>query len=151
VVRVEVERRFDVSLPEGFEYITDLANWPAYWPRFVRLEPGSRWRQPGDRADVTLRMLAREIRLAMTLTHVERCLLVEYQSEQRGLPAARHQRHFADADGQLLYRIVVDYAPRAGWRGLLDRTLVRQATARTARLTMSNLDRRFRERRQAFW
>ena len=42
VIRIEVERRFEVSVREGFDYITEPANWPEYWPRFVRLDPGSR-------------------------------------------------------------------------------------------------------------
>jgi hypothetical protein len=54
-IRIEVERPFEVSVCEGFDYITEPANWPAYWPRFVRLDPASRWRDRGDRARVTLR------------------------------------------------------------------------------------------------
>jgi uncharacterized protein YndB with AHSA1/START domain len=149
VVRIEVERQFEVSVQEGFDYITDPANWPQYWPRFVRLDPDSRWGEPGDRARLTLRMLRREVELEMTLARVEPRRVVEYTSEQRGLPAARHWRHFDEAGGSLAYRIVIEYSPRTGWRGLLDRTVVRQATTRTARTTMANLERRFREQRRA--
>ena len=92
VVRIDVEHRFGVSVHEGFHYIAEPANWPAYWPRFVRLDRGSRWRAPGDRADITLRMLAREVDLEMTLARFEPCRVVEYTSQQRGLPAARHCR-----------------------------------------------------------
>ena len=148
-LRIEVEHRFDVSVDDGFDYITDPANWPAYWPRFVHLDPASRWRMPGDDARIRLRMLAREIDLAMTLARLERCRVVEYTSEQRGLPAARHWRHFQAADRGFTYRIVIEYFPRTGWRGLLDRTLVRKATTDTARATIRNLDERFREQRRA--
>jgi uncharacterized protein YndB with AHSA1/START domain len=148
VVRIEVERRFEVSVREGFDYITDPANWPEYWPRFVRLDPDSRWQEPGDRARLTLRMLGREVELEMTLARIEPRRAVEYTSEQRGLPAARHWRHFDEAGGSLAYRIVIEYSPRTGWRGPLDRTVVRQATTRTARTTMANLERRFREQRR---
>jgi Polyketide cyclase / dehydrase and lipid transport len=144
-VRIEVERRFGVSVREGFDYIADPTNWPAYWPRFVRLDPASRWREPGDRARLTLRMLAREVELEMTLARLEPHHVVQYTSEQRGLPSARHWRHFDEAGGGFAYRIVIEYSARAGWRGLLDRTVVRQATTRTARTTMANLERRFRE------
>jgi Polyketide cyclase / dehydrase and lipid transport len=147
-VRIEVEHRFGVSVREGFDYITEPANWPAYWPRFVRLDPGSRWRAPGDRARITLRMLAREVDLEMTLARFEYSRVVEYTSEQRGLPAARHWRHFHEADDGFAYRIVIEYSPRAGWRGLLDRTLVRHAITDTARETMRNLEGRFREQQQ---
>jgi hypothetical protein len=148
VVRIEVEHRFGVSVHAGFEYITEPANWPAYWPRFVRLDHGSRWREPGDRARLTLRMLAREVDLEMTLARFEPCRVVEYTSRQRGLPAARHLRHFQPTDGGFTYRIAIEYSPRQGWRGLLDRTLVRNAITDTARETMRNLDDRFREQRQ---
>ena len=30
VIRIEVERRFEVSAREGFECITEPANWPEY-------------------------------------------------------------------------------------------------------------------------
>ena len=142
VIRIEVERRLKVSVREGFDYITEPANWPAYWPRFVRLDPASRWRDRGDRARLTLRMLGRDVELDMTLARREPCRVVEYTSEQRGLPAARHWRHFDDADGDLAYRITIEYPARAGWRGALDRTLFRAAIARTARETMNNLQRR---------
>jgi hypothetical protein len=143
VVRTEVEHRFGISIDEGFDYITE-PDWPAYWPRFVRLDPGTPWRTPGDRARLTLRILAREVALEMTLTRFEHGRVVEYTSEQRGLPAARHWRHFQETDGGFAYRIVIEYFPRAGWRGLLDRTLVRRAITDTACETMRNLEARFR-------
>jgi hypothetical protein len=148
VVRIEVAHPFGVSVHEGFDYITESANWPAYWPRFVRLDPASRWRAPGDRARLTLRVLAREVDLEMTLARLEPYRVVEYASDQRGLPAARHWRHFQEVDSGFTYRIVIEYFPRAGWRGLLDRTLVRHAITETARETMRNLEGRFREQRQ---
>ena len=98
MVRIKVEHRFDVSVHDGFEYITEPANWPANWPRFVRLDPASRWRAPRDRARLTLRILAREVTLEMTLARLEPYRVVEYASEQRGLPAARRWRHFQEVD-----------------------------------------------------
>jgi hypothetical protein len=137
VVRIEVEHRFGVSVHDGFEYRTEPANWPAYWPRFVRLDRGPRWHARGDRARITVRMLGREVDLEMTLARFEHRRLVEYTSEQHGLPAARHWRHFQEDDGGFAYRIVIEYFPGAGWRGLLDRTLVRQAITDTARETIT--------------
>ena len=88
-------------------------------------------------------MLGRDVELDMTLVRRKPCRVVEYTTEQRGIPPARHWRRFDDADGELAYRITIEYLPRTGWRGLLDRTLVRAAVARTARETMDNLQRRF--------
>jgi hypothetical protein len=135
VIRIAVERRFDVSVRDGFDYITEPANWPAYWPRFVRLDPASRWHDRGDRARLTLRLLGREVELDMTLARREPGRVIEYTSRQRGIPAARHSRHFDDADGRLAYRITVEYPARAGWR------------SRSARETMDNLEREFRGER----
>ena len=47
-VRIDLERRLPVSLHDGFDYITDPANWPEYWPRLVRIVSAERWREPGD-------------------------------------------------------------------------------------------------------
>jgi hypothetical protein len=143
-VRVEVAHRFAVGLREGYDYITNLGNWHAYWPDFVRLDPDSRWSAPGDRARIALRLLGRETEMTMTLDRIEPYRLVEYVSEQRGLPEARHERHFADdgADG-LAYRVVVEYVPRSGPRGIFDRVVFRRALERAIRTTFANLDARF--------
>ena len=145
-IRIEVEHRLPVSVHDGFDYITNPDNWPEYWPRLVRITSAGRWRQPGDRARVVLRMLRREVELEMKLVRIEPYRLVEYTSQQRGLPVARHWRHFDQADHELAYRIAVEYEPRPGWRSLFDRLLVRRAIERTMRETMSNLEWRFRQR-----
>jgi hypothetical protein len=145
-IRTEVEQRLPVPLRDGFDYITNPANWPEYWPRLVRISSATRWREPGDQASLVLRMLRREVQLDMTLVRVEPYRLVEYTSEQSGLPAARHWRHFAESGDQLAYRIVVEYRPRPGWRGPFDRLLVRRVVQRTLRETLANLERRFRAR-----
>ena len=112
-------------MKEGFDYITDAANWPEYWPGLVAIEPGSRWRRPGDRARLSLRMMGRPTELVMTMEKLEPYRLVSYRSEQRGLPPAEHERHFSEAGGGFDYRLVVSYRPRRGLRGLFDRTVFR--------------------------
>lgn len=145
-IRVEAGQRLPVGAHEGWDYITDPGRWPEYWPRLVRVVSAPRWREPGDRAALVLRLLGRDVELHMTLTRIEPYRLVEYTSEQRGLPPARHWRRFDEQDGRLDYRIGVEYEPRRGWRGVLDRSLVRRAIQRTLRETIANLERRFRER-----
>jgi hypothetical protein len=141
MIRVEREHRFEVPLREGFDYITNPANWPAYWPGFVRIEPGSRWREPGDETRLVVRLLGREVELRMTLTTLDRYRLVEYTSVQRGLPDARHERHFGGGGGGggFQYRLVVEYESRAGLRGVYDRTLVRRGVERALRSTVESL------------
>jgi hypothetical protein len=141
VVRLEQTHRFATPLPAGFAYITDIANWPAYWPRLVRVEPGSRWAAPGDRATIVIRLLGREVELALTLAQLEPNRLVSYTSVQQGLPDARHERHFAAAADGFDYRLVVEYEPRGGLKGLYDRTIVRRAIAGAMRRTVENLQR----------
>ena len=143
-IRIAVEQHLPVSVRDGFDYITDPVNWPEYWPRLVRVESATRWREPGDRACVVQRILGREVELDMTLVRIEPYRLVEYTSNQRGLPTARHWRHFDQAGEGLAYRIAVEYRPRPGWRSLFDRFLVRRAVERTLGETLSNLERRFR-------
>jgi hypothetical protein len=36
-IRIAVEQRLPVSVRDGFDYITDPANWREYWPRLVRM------------------------------------------------------------------------------------------------------------------
>jgi uncharacterized protein YndB with AHSA1/START domain len=140
-VHIERERVFPTSVERGFAVITDTANWPSYWPGLVRIEPGSRWGAPGDQSRLVLRLFGREVELAMTLRELVRDRLVVYDSVQDGLPDAHHERHFRAADGGFAYRIVVEYEPRPGLRGVLDRTIVRRGIDRAVQQTMDNLDR----------
>ena len=140
MLRIEHEHRFGCSVDAGFAYITDIANWPDYWPGFVRIEPGSRWSAPGDEAVIVVRLLGREVELHMTLSRLSTNELVEYESRQHGLPDARHERHFLREDGGLRYRLVVEYEPRARLRGLYDRVLVRRGVERALRQTVANLE-----------
>jgi polyketide cyclase/dehydrase/lipid transport protein len=142
VIRVEREHRFAIPVEAGFAFITDIANWPAYWPNFVRIEPGSRWSSPGDEARIVVRLLGRNIALHMTLRRFEKDRLVEYDSVQAGAPDAHHERHFAPTDGGFVYRIVVEYEPRGGLGGLYDRLLLRRGIERALRQTVANLEAR---------
>jgi hypothetical protein len=140
MVRIEHERVFQTPLERGFSAITDIGNWPAYWPGLVRVDPDSRWRNPGDEARVILRLLGREVELSMTLREFVPNRVVTYRSVQAGLPDAAHERHFRPVDGGFSYRIVIEYEPRRGPRGLLDRTVVRRGIERAVRQTMLNLE-----------
>jgi hypothetical protein len=101
-----------------------------------------RWREPGDQAALVLNIVGREVELNMTLTQFEAYRLVAYTSEQRGLPVARHERHFADRDGRLDYRIVVEYEPRRGPHYVWDRFVVRRAIEQSMHETVANLEQR---------
>lgn len=140
---VTVEKRFVFPLREGYDYITDLERWPEYWPGLISVAPESRWSRPGDTARLTLRLLGRPTELVMTLVRVEPYRLVEYTSVQRGLPAARHERHFADDRDGFRFRIHVELEPRGGLRGPFDRFVVPRAVERAARQTVDNLEKRF--------
>jgi hypothetical protein len=144
-MRVTAATHFEFPLRAGFDYITDLRSWPEYWPNLISLRPESRWSQPGDTAWLTLKLAGRPTELEMTLTRIEPYRLVEYFSVQRGLPAAAHERHFAEDQDGFGYRIVVDLEGRGGLWSLFDRLVVRRAVARTAELTLRNLERRFAE------
>ncbi len=140
MIRIEHEHYFATPVEAGFAFITDMANWPRYWPGFVRIEPGSRWSSPGDETRIVVRLLGRNIELRMTLRHFEENRLVEYESTQSGMPEAHHERHFVAANGGFRYRLVVEYEPRSGLRGLYDRLPLRRGVERALRQTAANID-----------
>ena len=145
MIKVEHTHRFSTPLEHGFDYITDIDNWPAYWPGLVRIEPGSRWSAPGDTSTLAIRLLGREVELALNLVELEPQRLVTYTSVQQGLPDARHERHFARAGDGFDYRLVVEYEPRRGARGILDKVILRRAVAGAMRRTVENLERELPE------
>lgn len=141
--RVEAAHRYDVPVERGFAFITNTANWPKFWPGYVRLEEGSRWGASGDTARLTTRLLGRERELTMTITAFEPNRLVTYTSTQPGLPDASHERQF-EPDGEgFVYRLVVEYEPRGGIAGLLDRLLLHRGIRRAFQSTFVALQREF--------
>ena len=140
-MRIEADHRFAVPVEQAFAYITDVANWPSFWPGYVRLEPGSSWGAQGDSARLVTRILGRERTLTMTVTAFEPNRLVTYTSTQAGLPAARHERHFEPADGGFVYRLVVELEPRDGLRGILDRIALPRGIRRAFASTFAALER----------
>ena len=145
-MRIEGSHRYDVPVHQGFAFITDTANWSKFWPGFVRLEPESTWGAPGDTARLVTRILSRERTLTMTVTTFEPNQLVTYTSTQSGLPDARHERIFeGDGDG-FVYRLVVEYEPRAGVAGLLDRLLLPRGIRRAFQQTFAALERELASR-----
>jgi uncharacterized protein YndB with AHSA1/START domain len=138
--RIEASHRFDVPVERGFAFITDTTNWAKFWPGYVRLEEGSQWGASGDTARLVLRLLGRERELTMMVGAFEPNRLVTYTSTQPGLPDAYHERHFdSDGDG-FIYRLVVEYEPRAGIRGLFDRVLLARGIRRAFEQTFEALD-----------
>jgi hypothetical protein len=141
VRRIEAAHHYDVPVGRGFAYITDTANWPRYWPGYVRLADGSSWGAVGDTARLTTRLLGRERELTMTITAFEPDRLVTYTSTQPGLPDAAHERHFEPDGTGFTYRLVVEYEPRGGIAGLVDRMLLPRGIGRAFDATFDALDR----------
>ena len=137
--RVEAAHRYDVPVERGFGFVTDPANWPRFWPGYVRVDEGARWAAPGDVARLTTRLVGRERELTMTITAFEPNRLVTYTSTQPGLPDAFHERHFEADHGGFVYRLVVEYEPRHGIAGLVDRVLLGGAIRRAFRHTFAAL------------
>ena len=140
-MRIEDSHRYDVPVEQGFAFITNTANWSTFWPGFVRLEADSAWGAPGDTARLATRILGRERTLTMTVTRFETNKLVTYTSTQPGLPDARHERLF-EADGAgFVYGLVVEYEPRGGLSGVLDRLLLPRGIRRAFEQTFAALER----------
>ena len=140
MLRVEREHRFDASVEDGFAYITDPTNWPEYWPGFVRIERESKWNAPGDEFAILVKLLGREVELRMVLRRLVANEVVVYESSQPGLPDAHHERHFSPDGEGFRYRLVVEYEPRAGLRGLYDRFSCGAGWTEPSRQTVANLE-----------
>ena len=72
MLRIEVVHNFDVSVAEAFAYITDMKNWPEYWPDFIRFDnpAATSWSNPGDSATVVIKLLNRERALNMEFRRI---------------------------------------------------------------------------------
>ena len=143
MARLEVTRDLPVALRAGFDYITNVENWPAYWPKLVEIpeRDSVRWREPGDRAAVVIDVRGRPTELRMTLEEFVPYDRVVYRSSQEGLPEFRHERLFRDNGGRLRYTLVIAYEPRPGLKGLFDRFVLPRYVRASLVETMGNLER----------
>jgi hypothetical protein len=134
-----------VDAREGFDYITDVGNWPRYWPKLLEIRESEtiRWREPGDTATVVVEARGQPTAMRMTLDEFAPYDRVLYTSTQAGLPLFRHERHFREADGRLRYTLVIAYEPRSGLRGVVDRLFVPRHVRASLVETMDNLERVF--------
>jgi uncharacterized protein YndB with AHSA1/START domain len=138
--RLELTRDLPVGAREGFDYITNVDNWPEYWPRFVEIHgDGARWREPGDQVSVVVAARRRPTQLDMTLEELVPYERVVYRSTQDGLPDFHHERLFSEPDGRLRYTVTVGYEPRS----LFDRLVLPRFIGRSLAETMDNLERVF--------
>jgi hypothetical protein len=145
VIRVDLTRTFPVPAGKAFAFITDTANWNAFFPNFIRLRDPlhAKWNAPGDMVTVVIRILGRAVDVNMTLEVIETGKRVVYRSRQSGLPDARHERRFTALPDGFEFGLGVAFDPRNGLRGLYDRFLVKPAVAGALRETVDNLDRVF--------
>ena len=149
MVHIEVSHAFPVSVSEAFAYITDMKNWPEYWPGFVRIENPSdaKWSNPGDKITVVIKLLNRERAFNMELKEFQKDMRVTYVSRRDGLPDAHQERHFQTVPTGYEYRVVVEYQPRQGLIGLFDRILVKASVEGAIRKLVQILDRVFQQQR----
>jgi Polyketide cyclase / dehydrase and lipid transport len=148
VVRVAVTRDLPVSVTEGFDYITNVRNWLAYWPEVIEVpdEEQVAWSEPGDEASVIRRVRGRPTEMRMKLGEFRPYEGVFYRSVQDGLPEFWHERHFDESEGHLRYTLAIAFEPRKGVRGLIDRLFVARVVRRNLIETLDNLERIFRQR-----
>lgn len=148
MIRIELSRTFPVPVGDAFAFITDTRNWKVFFPNFVRLHDPERakWDAPGDKATVAIRILGRIVDVNMTLDEIRKDERVTYVSRQRGLPEARHERHFKAVPGGFEFRLIVAFDSRSGLAGLYDRCAVKPAVAAALRKTIENLDSVFAQR-----
>jgi hypothetical protein len=143
LAQLKVTRDLPVALREGFDYITNVENWPEYWPKLVEIpeRESVRWREPRDRAAVVIDVRGRPTELRMTLEEFVPYDRVVYRSSQEGLPEFHHERVFRDNGGRLRYTIVIAYAPRPGLKNLFDRLVLPRYVRASLVETMDNLER----------
>lgn len=143
MIELQSTHTFTVPVAQAYAYITDLKNWPDYWPNFIRLENAAqaRWQQPGDQVALVMRLVGRPITLNMHLNAITLNRIVKYTSRQEGLPDIHHERHFLETpSGQCEYRLVVNYEPRPGLSGIFDRVIFRRSVLGAFQKTNANLD-----------
>jgi polyketide cyclase/dehydrase/lipid transport protein len=141
VVRVSARRTLPVSREEGFDYITNVRNWHSYWPALLDVPKteGASWTQPGDETTVVLRIRGKPVQMLLHLDEYRPYEFVGYHSTQAGLPDLHHERIFRDSDGLLDYELAIEFKPRGGIHGLLDRTIVARIARKNLLTTLDNL------------
>jgi Polyketide cyclase / dehydrase and lipid transport len=146
--RIEVSRTVPVSLKEGFDYVTQIRNWPKFLPGYVGVDDEEHvsWGKPGDKLTLRVRNYGRVVAVKMHLDEVQPYVRILARSEQPGLPDFRHERYFRDEDGAFGCTNVIAFEPRSGFKGLIDRFVLPVLIRRNLRKTLGDLGRIFEDR-----
>ena len=118
-----------------------MANWPRY---LARLCPGPSPVRGGapraTRPASSFGFFGREVELRMTLRRASRRTdWSSTRAPRAGCPMRITSDTSLRPNGGLLYRLVVEYEPRAGLRGLYDRLLLRRGVERALRQAVMSI------------
>jgi len=140
MIYIDIHHVFPVPVEDAFNYITDIKNWPEYWPDFIRMQESGDipWGRPGAKVAVVIKLLNRPTALNIVLDRFEKESLVIYNSKQKGLPEMRHERHFTHIEDGCEFRLRVEYEPRKGVKGLFDRYILKRSVENAILKTLKN-------------
>jgi hypothetical protein len=142
MVLIEARQVFERPLAETFAYVTSTKNWPEYWPSLVGFKGGTppRWDRPGDALTLILRIMRRDAEITLTIREFAQDRHVKYVTAQPGVTQAFHERYFTAVPGGTEFHARVTYEPRRGWKGFVDRVLLKRAIRRTLDGAIRNIE-----------
>jgi hypothetical protein len=147
-ILVDLTHAFPVSVGDAVAYITDTRNWKAFLPNFVRLHDPTRIKRDTlvDKVTVVIRLPSRDVQVSTMLGKYEQDSRVPDVSRQKGLPDAKHERHFKAVPEGFAFRPVGVFETRSGLAALVER-FVERAAPGAVRKSMEGLEVDFGQQR----
>ncbi len=138
VMRIEYGAQLPLSIEQAFDFVSNPANWPAFFDSISSAEALEGWGAPGGRARMVNRVLGREVVTDLELLEWDRPHGFRYVGHTAGRPDMDNNRAFAAVPGGTRLTGTTSVRARRGLAGLLD-VITALAVHRIYRRAMAEL------------
>ena len=142
MARVEMTRAFDVERGKLFAFITTPDAWPSWYNNCIAVHQANGWARVGDHAELTIRMLGRDVAVRMELDEYTVDTHTRIHTTAQGLPDVVQAWDLADtADGNTEVTVTLETAEATSFFGrVVDRFLLPKTIERDLARSLDNLE-----------
>ena len=140
MAKVELTRHYATERKDLFAYITRPEEWTRWYNNCIAVRRSDAWTTPGDRAELTFRLVGKDIDVGMELREHVPGEHTRVRVRADGLPDVVQSWDLADADAGTSLSVVLETEESTSFFGkVIDRFLLPKTIERDLARSLDNL------------
>ena len=140
MAKVELTRHYSTARGDLFAYITEPDEWARWYNNCIAVRRSDAWTTPGDEADLTFRLVGRDIDVSMELREYVPGEHTRVRVRAEGLPDVVQTWDLENADGGTSMSVVLETEESTSFFGkVIDRFLMPKTIERDLARSLDNL------------